>query len=441
VGDVREYVDSLLAQGEVSVVEREVDPRFELAAVISRSQKESDRPILFKNVKGTGMSVIANLYGSVPRLANLLQVDESSINARWNALIDTMHECPEDYVTEVSPPSDLRNTKLTELPCIVYREKDAGPYITAGVFLAKDPETGVPNLSFSRCLILGQDDEMVCCIDPPHDLARYQEKAEKRGEALEVAILIGAPPAVFLAAAASLPTEHDELKLAAHINGGSLDMRRCETLSLLVPNATEVVIEASIRPGERSSDGPFGEYLGYYCEVNEAAYVLDVHHVGSRDNALYHGLLCGSREDLTVLSVGLGGPIYQKLTAEISGVMDMTISPTLFSSIVKIDKQYDEHAKDVIETVFRINPLHNRMCIVVDSDIDIHDLKSVWWAFLTRGDLDSRTHLTSKMLDVEQSSSEFSGYLGIDATMPLDSTLARATTPGEDSLNLNEYIL
>ena len=83
---------------------------------------------------------------------------------------------------------------------------------------------------------------MVCCIDPPHDLAKYQMHAEMKGEALQVAILIGAPPPVFLAAVASLPIDQDELQLAAHINGGSMEMCRCETLDLLVPSATEIVL-------------------------------------------------------------------------------------------------------------------------------------------------------------------------------------------------------
>lgn len=441
IGDLRQYVDALQALGEVNVVEKEVDPQFELAAVISRSQKESDRPILFRNVKGSRFPVIANVYGSFTRLAGLLGTGSETLNDRWIELLDTLSECSADYINEVASPADLNSTSLTDLPSIFYREKDAGPYITAGVFLAKDPETGIPNLSFCRCLLLGGNEQLVCCIDPPHDLARYQEKAEKKGEALEVAILIGAPPAVFLAAVASLAIEQDELQLAAHINGGSLDMRRCETLDLLVPAATEVVIEASIRPNERSTDGPFGEYLGYYSGLNEAAYVVDVHHVSNRKNAYYQSLLCGSREDLTVLAVSWGGRILQKLVAEISGVIDMTISPTVFSSIVKIDKQYDNHAKDVIDAVFRINPLYNRMCIVVDADIDIHDLESVWWAFLTRGDLDTRTHLMSNLPGVEQSNYLFSGYLGIDATMSLGSPQTRATTPGESTLNLHEYFV
>ena len=50
---MRDYIEQLLARKEMNVVEREVDPKFELAAVIGRSQQENDNPILFRNVKGS----------------------------------------------------------------------------------------------------------------------------------------------------------------------------------------------------------------------------------------------------------------------------------------------------------------------------------------------------------------------------------------------------
>ena len=331
--------------------------------------------------------------------------------------------------------------KLSDLPNIIYREKDAAPYITAGVFLANDPDTGVPNLSFARCMMLGVDNKMHCCIDPPQDLAKYQTKAEAKGKALEVAILIGAPPPVFLAAVTSLPIDQDELKLAANISGGSIDMRSCEYLEMLVPAATEIVIEATIRPNERAEDGPFGEFLGYYSDVNRNAYVLDVLNITWRNNAYYQGLLCGTREDLTALAVSWGGLIYRKLVDRLPGIIDVTINPTLYSSIIKIEKKYEEHARDVINNVFNINPLHNRMCIVVDKDIDVHDLDAVWWSFLTRGEIDTRTYMTSELPGVEDSDYGIRGYLGIDATMSLRHPLIRATTPGENEINLNNYFI
>ena len=216
-------------------------------------------------------------------------------------------------------------------------------------------------------------------------------------------------------------------------------MRACERLDLLVPAATQIVIEGTIRPNERVEDGPFGEFLGYYCEPNKEAYVLDVLNVSWRKDAYYHGLLCGAREDLTALAVSWGGRIYRGLVNELPGILDVTINPAMYGSIVRIDKQYEGHPQEVIEAVFKLSPAYNRMCIVVDRDIDIHDLGSVWWSFLTRGNLDTRTHVHSGLPGMENSNYLISGYIGIDATMDAGWKLVRSTTPGEEEIDLKRY--
>lgn len=439
ITDFRTYVDALVARDEVHLVESEVDPRFELAAVVARSQKQSDKAILFRNVRGSRFPVIANVYGSFSRMAELVNAGNKGLNERWREIINTVPAHSYDYIKEVPVPDDLQAGNLHDLPEITWRGKDAAPYITAGVFLARDPENGIPNLSFSRCMMLGDDKKLHCCIDAPHDLAKYQAKAEARGEPLKVAVLIGAPPPVFLAAVTALPIGADELQLAAHIAGGELEVRPCTRVDLMVPAATEIVIEGSIRPNVRVEDGPFGEFLGYYCETNKSAYVLDVLNVSWRKDAYYHGLLCGAREDLTALAVSWGGRIYRGLVAELPGILDVTINPTMYGSVVRIDKQYDDHPREVIDAVFRLTPEYNRMCIVVDKDIDIHDLGSVWWSFLTRGNLDTRAHVYSGLPGVENSNYLVSGYVGIDATMDPGLNLVRSSTPGEEEIDLSRY--
>ena len=143
---------------------------------------------------------------------------------------------------------------------------------------------------------------------------------------------------------------------------------------------------------------------------NKGAYVLDALNVNWRRDAYYHGLLCGAREDLTALAVSWGGRIYRGLVDELPGILDVTINPTMYGSIVRIDKQYESHPQEVIEAVFKLSPAYNRMCIVVDRDIDIHDLGSVWWSFLTRGNLDTRTHVFSGLPGMEDSNYLISGY-------------------------------
>ncbi|POO72314.1 UbiD family decarboxylase, partial [Bacillus subtilis] len=89
--------------------------------------------------------------------------------------------------------------------------------------VAQDPQTGVPNLSFHRSLYVS-DQELRIRLGSSHDLYRYQQAAEARDQPLEAAILIGAPPEVFMAACVSLPPEGNELALASAMRGEPLPM-------------------------------------------------------------------------------------------------------------------------------------------------------------------------------------------------------------------------
>jgi 4-hydroxybenzoate decarboxylase len=96
-----------------------------------------------------------------------------------------------------------------------------GPISPPAIFLAREPETGVANLSFHRSMVVS-DDEVRIRLGTTHDLTRYQRKAEAQNQALPAALLIGTAPEIFVAAAASLPYETDELSAAAQILGGRL---------------------------------------------------------------------------------------------------------------------------------------------------------------------------------------------------------------------------
>jgi UbiD family decarboxylase len=155
---MREYVDRLLQRGEMRVVEREVDPHHELAAVIKLSQAESELPILFRRVKGSHLSVVTNLYGSRQRLCEMIGAEDGNFARRWMALKAGMKPSATEFLKTVGAPNDLRDGTLSQLPQITYWERDAAPYFTAAIFLAKEPDTGVANLSFHRSMMVSDEE-------------------------------------------------------------------------------------------------------------------------------------------------------------------------------------------------------------------------------------------------------------------------------------------
>jgi len=435
---MRAYLEHLLDQGAVRVVEREVSGRHELAAVTQASQRESDAPLLFRRVAGSWMPVVTNVFGSRPRLMDLIGAGEGSFCRRW---ADLMRQQPvPPRVTD--EPDDLEDVRLTELPQITYFERDGGPYLTAGVFLARDPDTGVPNLSFHRSQIIG-DRELRIRLGSSHHLTEYQRKAEARGEALEAAILLGPPPSLVLAAAAPLAYDESELEVAGKIAGAPLAMRRCRTIALEVPAETEIVIEGRILPGVRRPEGPFGEFMGFYVPVGDN-HVFEVSAVVARRGALFHGLICGSPEDLRLLELSIATRTYQALlAASLRGIIDVACVPFPMSTVVKIEQLYEGHARQVLLSAIGANHDWNKTVFVVDEDVDINDFDDVWWAYLTRGRADQRALVIPDVPGFYRDpKKDYWGRLAIDATVPFGrkDEFIRKQIPGADAVNLRDYL-
>ncbi len=438
---MRDYVSELLRRGEMRVVEREVDPHHELAAVIKLSQAESDQPILFRRVKGTRFPVASNLYGSRQRLCEMVGARDGHFPRRWLELKGGMKPSASDFLRPVAAPNDLRDGKISELPQITYWERDAAPYFTAAIFLAKEPDTGVANLSFHRSMIVS-DEELRIRLGTTHDLTRYQKKAEDRGQALPAALLIGTAPDIFLAAAASLPYETDELSAAAQIRGRPVDMRPCKTIDLTVPADTEIVIEGEILPSVRRPEGPFGEFLGYYVPQGDN-HVFRVTHVSYREKAIFHGLLCGSPEDIVLLQEATAARVYEHLVRQVPGVKRVAIHSPMQCTVVSIEQQYEGHARHAALAAVGSHMEYNKSVIVVDDDVDVYDMNDVWWAFITRGRADTRVTVIPDVPGFYRDPDrDHWGRLLIDATKPRgrEAEFERRRIPGEESIDLRAYL-
>jgi 4-hydroxybenzoate decarboxylase len=274
-----------------------------------------------------------------------------------------------------------------------------------------------------------------------HDLTRYQAKAEAAGQALEAAILIGAPPEVVLAAAASIPYEESEIEVAARLAGRPLPMRRCRRIDLAVPAETEIVIEGRILPGVRRSEGPFGEFMGFYVPVGEN-HVFEVLATDWRPGALYHALLCGSPEDLRMLELSVATRIYRHLTGVLPGILDVACVPTVMNTVVQIEQRYEGHARQVLLAAFGASLDWSKSCFVVDDDVDLDDFHDVYWAFLTRGRADQRAFVLPDVPGFYRDpNKDHYGRLAVDATVPFGrrAEFERKRIPGADRLDLRDY--
>ena len=172
---MRHYLERLRQRGELLVTDRPVAARHEVAAVTERVQRTSNRPILFTNVSGTRLPVLTNTYGSRERLAEILGIGPRDFCRKWTELA-SLGTSQGPAKRNVPTPGDLIEARVSDLPLLTYSERDGGPYFTSALFLAEEPETGVPNLSFHRSMFVS-DRELRCRLAPTHHLTRYHEKA------------------------------------------------------------------------------------------------------------------------------------------------------------------------------------------------------------------------------------------------------------------------
>ncbi|MCA1337482.1 UbiD family decarboxylase [Pseudooceanicola marinus] len=436
-------LDILRAHGELSTVSRSVQPKHQLAAVTRASQKASEKAVLFHDVAGTDMPVITNVFGSHDRLRRMIATAaEQTFCERWNALTEEAGAArAEDCLVPFEGDDDFVSGKLSDLPAITYHARDGGPYFTSAIYLAKDPETGVPNLSFHRSQIIA-DDELRVRLGGPHDLTRYQKIAEEKGEALEAALLLSGPPEIFLGACASLPYEASELNMAAKIRGEAIAMRRCKTIDLEVPASVDIVVEGRFLPNVKRPEGPFGEFMGNYVEVGDN-HVFEVTHVSYRRDAVFHSLLCGSPEDLRPLEAVTAARVYKHVAGTVRGVLDVSCRPNVMISIIKIRKMYEGHAQHVFLAALASHLDYNKVVIVVDEDVDIQDMDDVMWAYMTRGRADTRAMILNDIPGFyRDEKKDHWGRLCIDATMPWgrEAEFARKTVPGEDDIDLKAWL-
>lgn len=438
------FIDTLIAQDDLVRVSRPIAPLHQLAAVTRAVQRDSGKAVLFEQVEGSKMPVVSNLYGDHDRLCTMIGTEGRTFCERWIELTDaSISARPENNTRPATAAEEegFIEGKLSDLPAITWHARDGGPYFTSAIFLAREPDSGVPNLSFHRSMQIS-DEELRVRLGGTHDLARYQQKAESRGEALEAALLLSCPPEIFLSACASLPYEASELAMAAQIRGEPIAMRRCKTIDLEVPASVDIVVEGRFLPHTKRPEGPFGEFMGNYVEVGDN-HVFEVTHVSYRPKAVLHGLLCGSPEDLRPLEAVTAARVYRHVAAQVPGVIDVCCRPSVMISIVKIKKAYEGHAQHVFLAAMGSYLDYNKVVIVVDEDVDIYNLDDVMWAYLTRGRADTRALIVPDVPGFyRDAKKDHWGRLCIDATMPWgrEEEFARKSIPGQDEINLADWL-
>lgn len=381
---MRGLIAALDAAGELYRVTRPVDPRFELGAVLSL--RDRGPAMLFERPADSAIPVIGNLLTSRSRFAQALGVATDELDAR--CLRALTHPVAPVLVAhapaqEVVHDGDIDIAKL--LPVPTWFEREAGPYITAGVIVAKDPQTGRRNVSIARLRCEGGG-RIMAGIARNHHLFLLAEKATAQGRKLEIAVAIGNHAAVLLGSQFYLGLGDDEYDNIGGLLGEPLQLVRCRTVDLEVPAQAEIILEGELDPTDLIDEGPVSEFHGFYVDYG-AGIGGSIRCITHRKDAIYQAILPGYASEHCLLGgVAIGATLCQALQRMIPAVRRVLITEggmgRLHAVISMHRPRLGEGKRAVLLAMGQVNLL--KLVTVVDDDIDIENPREVEWALAAR---------------------------------------------------------
>ena len=122
---------------------------------------------MFPRPGGHAMSVISGLVSDRQWIAEAMGVETSEVLARFQEAV--LNPLPWKEVSS-APVQEVvqRDVDLgTQLPLPTHNEHDNGAYITAGLCIARNPVTGVQNVSLHRLQLSGPN-RLGALLLPPH---------------------------------------------------------------------------------------------------------------------------------------------------------------------------------------------------------------------------------------------------------------------------------
>lgn len=413
--------------GDLLRLSRPIDWSYEAVALTRQTSDLQGPALLFDNMKDSTFPCLSGLFAARRRVAWALGVDEDSLMESYREgekrfLAPTMTESTPACQEIVLTGDDI---DLYALPILRHYELDAGRYITAGLQVAKDPISGVRNVSIHRMLLL--DKRLLTVYAPPgRHLRTIIERHHERGGIAEIATVIGAEPATQIASQARAPYGVDEFGIAGGMRGEPVELARCATIDVEVPASAEMVIEGRTIPGRLDSDGPFGEYPGTYSAARPTP-VMEVTAITMRRGAMYQNTLTGMpmTENHWMMEPAATALAFQeasKITPEVRAINVTPGGSTRHHVVISIRKRHPAEPRNVILALLAA-PLGAKLVTVVDEDIDVMDPFAVEWAVNTRMQPDRDViivpNLYSPTLDPSAPANRTSAKMGIDATMPM----------------------
>ena len=407
----------------------------DVTAIAMELERGGRSPVLwFDDVAGSAFPVVANVFGHRDRFAAGLGVPPNRLIRDWGEYGERRIA---PVLRQTGPVRDVMATgaevDLSKLPIMLHFECDAGRYITNGILIAKDPDTGVRNASFHRMQVNGPN-RLGTSLHSRRDLWNYAQRAEERGEDIPVAIIIGAHPTFTFGGLWKGPISTDEYDVIGGLMGVPLEIAPGITVPVEHPIHAEIVLEGRILAKAREPEGPFAEFTGY-ASARSTQHVIEVSAVLHKRDALYHDIIPGiSDEHTMLLAVPQEARLLKTLHDHYPNVTDVAYPKSgtcRLHAYIAVRRPAPGLARLVAAAAIG-DDLSLKLVVVVDDDVDVHNDSEVLWAMATRmqanPDIDVLRNGMGAILDPSNNN-------GLTDKMIIDATRPRGDFPPRHTLD------
>jgi 4-hydroxy-3-polyprenylbenzoate decarboxylase len=394
--DLREYIDAADRLGELRRVNG-ADWDLEIGAITEVTARAAQpKVVLFDNIKGypAGFRVIVNAVCSAATTGLAFGLDPTLTGMEmikaWKKKLGSYYPLK---------PVDVANGPITEhvesgdkidmlkFPTPRWHEDDGGRYIGTGcLVILQDPEEQWTNFGTYRVCVYDRD-TLGIWISPGKHGRLIREKYWSQGKPCPVAITFGQDPVLAKVGSWYEPWGVSEIEIAGWLRNEPVQVIRGQETGLPIPATAELAIEGAIMPpqGESRSEGPFGEWTGYYASGARNEPVVKVKAVMYREDPIIFGMppgISGKSVPLSAANVWLA--LERAGVTDVLGVWEYTIR---YLTVISIKQKYGGHAKRAAMALLGSTyGYHRRFVIIVDDDIDPSNIDDVLWALSTRCD-------------------------------------------------------
>ena len=430
---LKDFIQILEDQGDLQRVQDPVDPRFEIAAILSEIGRGEAPVFLFENVKGHSMALVGNLLGTKRRLALAIGLEEEQI---LRGDIPNLGKRIKPRYSEKPDEREFikfedQNSILNMIPVLTHYANDSGPYITSGITSARDPRNGGFGRGLHRMEVRGDAELGITLNNPPlSDIYAYHRE---RGTRMELASAVGVDPGILVSTVLKMPGETDKFAGAGGLMGQAVSLDMAQTVDVSVPADSEIIIEGYIDPREEERAGTLGEVSGYY--LGFPCPTIHVTAISFLKNPLYQSFLPWSFEIDHLLSMVYGLNFIPRMQKEAPSIKRIHFVPGTFASHVVLSIENDNRGEIRNAMASALSVPHIKKVVMVNEDIDPSDPLAVEWAMATRFQAERDSIILSSMrgqvIDPSGGEGFMTAKLGLDATRPDRDGFEKVDFPSE----------